>query len=196
MIGRILRGDTMGSTCGTRIGTLNEEGARFGAFVQACPEGASKGAIGVISAVRIEDDPLVRQLILSDSVTPATLADQRENRLVPVEIGMVHVGYKRDGALLQTLPPQPPLSLEPVHMLPRPDVCAFTERFDFFRLILSAPDIPTEELLAAALLEAAECREAPERRAFLVGAGRELARLLGGDLLRLERVLNLIGRQL
>jgi len=66
---------------------------------------------------------------------------------------------------------------------------AFTARFDYFRLVLEAREVPADELLAASLRAAAAARPASEREAFLVEAGRELARLLAGDPVRLEGLL-------
>ena len=68
-------------------------------------------------------------------------------------------------------------------------VQAVTDRFDYFRLVLEARDAPVDELLAASLRTAAAARPAEAREQFLVSAGRELARLLAGDPLRLEGLL-------
>ena len=66
---------------------------------------------------------------------------------------------------------------------------AFTSRFDYFRLVLDAHEVPADELLAASLRAGAAARPQPEREDFLVAAGRELARLLSGDPARLEGLL-------
>jgi hypothetical protein len=90
------------------------------------------------------------------------------------------------------LPPQPPITLDKVHYCSDEEILAFTERFDYLRLILNAADIPTDELIAAALQRAAAVRPPEERTRFLREAGRELARLLSGDLARLENLLRRI----
>ena len=194
LIGHVLRGSTTGFVCGTRINRLDLP--QFGAFVQApCGNGANQSdcVIGLIHAIQIDDDPLVRQLILADNVTPSTREDQRVNRMVPVEIGVLTVGYTSAGALFQALPPRPPLSLAEVTLCSADMVRAFCQRFDFFRLVLATTEVPADELLAASLrLAAGALPDVSERRAFLVRAGRELARLLGHDIGRLECVLNLI----
>ena len=69
------------------------------------------------------------------------------------------------------------------------EVRAFTARFDYFRLVLEAREVPVDELLAASLRDAAAARPEGERETFLVEAGRELARLLAGDPVRLEGLL-------
>jgi hypothetical protein len=57
---------------------------------------------------------------------------------------------------------------------------------------LNTSEVPTEELLAAALKHAAAARPQREQRDFLVNAGRRLAQLLSYDLTRLNHVLRLI----
>jgi hypothetical protein len=69
------------------------------------------------------------------------------------------------------------------------EVRAFTARLDYFRLVLDARQTPVDELLAASVRAAAAARPEEERETFLVDAGRELARLLAGDPLRLEGLL-------
>ncbi|MGD1996933.1 MAG: hypothetical protein PVH62_09185, partial [Anaerolineae bacterium] len=69
------------------------------------------------------------------------------------------------------------------------EVIAFTQRFDYFRLVLDAPTVPADALLTASLRLAAAARPAGEGEEFLVEAGRELARLLAGDLQRLDGML-------
>jgi hypothetical protein len=193
MIGHVLRGSTTGFVCGTRINKL--DAPEFGAFVEApCGNAAhSDRVIGLIYAIHIDDDPLVRQLILADNVTETTREDQRINRMVPVEISAINVGFFTDGRPRQALPPRPPLSLAPVHMCDREAVRNFCARFDFFRLLLNTSEVPADELLAASLrLAANTIEDQAERRDFLVRAGQELARLLSRDLARLERILTLI----
>ncbi len=191
LIGQVLRASTVGFVCGTRSQSI--EHPSFGAFVRTQPdEDSGLAVIGLIHAISIDDDPLVRQMILANNMNPATIRDQRENRMVPLEISVLNVGYEQDGKLHQALPPRPPLSLDPVYLCDAATVARFTARLDFLRLVLSAGDVPTEELLAAALKNAADVRPLAERRAFLVEAGRQLAGLLSQDLPRLQYVLRLL----
>jgi hypothetical protein len=55
--------------------------------------------------------------------------------------------------------------------------------------VLAAADAPADQLLAAALRMAAQARPPDQREGYLVGAGRELARLLAADLTRLDGIL-------
>jgi len=190
-IGQVLRADTTGFVCGTP--SQDFALPSFGAFVQTLPsDGQGITVIGLIHAISIDDDPLVRQMVLSGTNNEALVNDQRVNRLVPVEISVLNVGYLADGALFHTLPPRPPLSLDAVMLCDDALVGRFTERLDFLRLVINARDLPTEELLAAALKHAAQARPASQRREFLIHAGRHVATLLAQDMARLQHVLRLI----
>jgi hypothetical protein len=191
LIGRVLRASTVGYACGTRSHELDTPS--FGAFVQTrFNNGEVVDVIGLIYAIHIDDDPLVRQLIMANSMNTATLRDQRENRMVPVEISVVNIGYSINGQSYHNLPPRPPMSLDPVFMCNNDCIYDFTQKFDFFRLVLNTPEVPAEELLAASLKHAASARPAREQRDFLIRAGRRLAQMLSYDLPRLNHLLRLI----
>ncbi|WP_119065439.1 hypothetical protein [Aggregatilinea lenta] len=192
VIGSVLRASTMGFVCGTRSQAI--EHPSFGAFVRTYHSAdADIEVIGLIHAISIDDDPLVRQLILANNMSNAAMRDQRENRLVPVEISVVNVGFIERDRVYHNLPPRPPLSLDPVQLCDRNCILHFTEQLDWLRLVLNTSDVPAEELLAAALLHASGARaNEQEQYRFLVGAGRRLAGLLSYDLPRLQHLLRLI----
>jgi hypothetical protein len=191
LVGRVLRASTVGYACGTRSNELDTPS--FGAFVQTkFFNGHEVDVIGLIYAIHVDDDPLVRQLIMANHVNQATLRDQRENRMMPVEISVVNIGYIIEGQSYHNLPPRPPMSLDPVYLCDAECIYDFTQKFDFFRLVLNTSEVPAEELLAAALRRAADARPTNERHDFLVGAGRRLAQLLSHDLARLNHLLRLI----
>ena len=193
IIGRVLRASTRGFSCGThstRIGDHHD----FGAFVRApVANDPDQWVIGLISAVEIKDDLMISELVMAEWVNPNVLRDQRENRMIPVEVGVLNIGYHMsNGEFVHSFPPRPPMSLSEVTLCPPEEVCAFTNRLDFFRLVLQASEVPSEDLLAMALRYALACRVPDERQAFRVAAGRQLARLLTGDLRRLAHILALL----
>lgn len=191
-VGRVLRASTTGFDCGARGSTIDERHV-FGAFVKVpIAEDRSMYAYGLIYAIKIEDDPLARELVMASIVDNTALLDQRENRMVPVEICVINIGFQNGGALMQALPPRPPLSLSEVQLCSGDEIYVFTQRFDFFRLVLSASEVQSDELLAAAVRYAAWAYPDQERYDFLVRCGRQLAGLLSHDLKRLSRVLALI----
>lgn len=189
-IGRVTRCSTRGFVGAVRL--PEPEWPVFGTFCQAEAQQGRSHVIGLIYDLSIEDDELARQLAASEALSPELLADSQVNRQVPVEYHALAVGYRIGDGFTQMLPPQPPLTLAPVHLLPAAQVRAFTERLDFLPLVLAVPEIPVDDLLAAALRTAAAVRPDSERRAYLVRAASECARLLGRDLTRLESLVRAI----
>jgi len=192
IVGRVLRASTTGFDCGTR-GSKIDELHTFGAFVKvAISEDEAAHAVGLIYAIRIDDDPLARELVMASFVDNNALLDQRENRMVPVEICVINIGYMVNGQMIHSIPPRPPMSLCEVELCESNEVYDFTQRMDFFRLVLSAKEVPSDELMAAALRYASWAYPEQERYEFLVRCGRKLAGLLSHDLKRLAHVLELI----
>ena len=191
VIGRVLRASTTGFDCGTH--STDIERHTFGAFVKVSVANSSTLSVfGLIYAIRIDDDPLVRRLVMANNVNNSTLMDQRENRMIPVEISVINIGFSDNGTMIQSLPPRPPLSLSEVELCTADEVYRFTQRCDFFRLVLNASEVPSDELLAAALRYASYAYPEREQYDFLVRCGRHIAVLLSNDLKRLSHVLMLI----
>ncbi len=188
-IGWVLRASTIGFAVGCRV--LQPSVPRFGDLVKV-PLPDDSHIFGLVYAVQVRDDPAVRHLILAGEMEPEAVLDQRENRLVPIEISVLVVGYQRDGVIFQGLPPQPPLSLDTLIMCDKADIRAFTEQFDYIQLALNAAQIPTDELLITNLRQSAEVYPLESRRQFLLNVGRELARRLSFDLVRLDGILRRI----
>ncbi len=191
-IGHVLRASTVGFSAGAQVTQI--EGPAFGMVVRAQPRLDSRDVVyGLLYDIHIDDDPLVRQLVLADAVSEETVRDQRHHRIVPLEMSVLAIGYRTyDGVVRHMLPPRPPLSLDPVFLCTAEETREITSRFDYFRVVLGASQVPGEQLLAANLMIAARTRPESEQYSFLVEAGREAARLLGGDLARLDYLLKLI----
>ncbi len=60
---------------------------------------------GLIYDIHIDDDGLVRQLITAENISDEVMRDNRENRTVPVEIGVLALGYEENGQVAHLLPP-------------------------------------------------------------------------------------------
>lgn len=185
----VLRSSTTGFAVGCRV--LEPEMPQFGDFVKV-PVSETLTIIGLIYDVRVNDDPSVRQLILAGDVDPEAILDQRQNRLVPIEMSVLVVGYRREATFVQNLPPQPPITLDALYPCTPEEVVSFTERLDYLRLILKPRQIPADELLIANLTYAAAQRAPESRREFLLNAAREISRQLSSDLLRLDNILRQI----
>ena len=196
-VGRVLRAGTRGFAIGCAV--MQPDIPAFGSFVRADGLRPGSAIYGLIYDVSVEDDPFVRQFISADP-PEEVVRDQRENRQVPIEVSVLAVGTGQDlggdGArIYHCLPAQPPVTLDWLYQCTDEEVRAFTARFDYFRLVLDAREVPADELLAASLRAAAAARPEDERETFLVEAGRELARLLAGDPVRLEGLLRRLRNQ-
>jgi hypothetical protein len=190
-VGWVLRASTVGFAVGCRV--LQPTTPHFGDLVKVPLSGGDNTDIfGLIYDVQVPDDPSVRQLILVGQMESEVMRDQRENRLVPIEVSVLVVGYQQGGRIVQGLPPQPPISLDTLVVCDDDDLRRFSEQLDYLRLTLNAAQIPADELLIANLSRAAETRSPEIRRVFLLKAGRELARLLSYDLVRLDSILRRI----
>jgi len=154
VIGRILRASTTGFAVGCRVGQLSVPA--FGSLVKAQPVDERDAIYGLIYNMNIDDDPLVRRLVLAENPPESVISDQRQNRLLPIEMSVLAVGYELDGELHHGLPPRPPLNLDPVELCQDVgDVVAFTGRLSYLRLILRAvgSNVPVDQLLVAHILD-------------------------------------------
>ncbi len=185
-IGYVLRSSTTGFVVGCKI--MKEDTPQFGALVKVAVT-PQTNIIGVIYDVTVRDDPSVRQLILSGTLAPEAVLDQRENRLVPIEVGVLILGFQREMNFAQALPPQPPISLEELSLCTTDETVAFTEQLDFLRFILNAQHAPADDLAVACLTRAAELRAPEVRREYLLAAGRHIGRLLFDDMRRFDTIL-------
>lgn len=187
IIGRVLRSSTVGFAGACRL--PEPDVPTFGGYVCAAIQRDTAKVVGLVYNVNIDDDLFARQLAVADDLSETYIADQQQNRQVPVEFSVLAVGYQSSAGYIQSLPPQPPVTLDPVYMCEADEIRAFTASFDFFRLVLATMEVPSDELLTAALRSAAAARPPAERRDFLIDAGRECARLLSRDLLRLDNLI-------
>ncbi|MGC8781485.1 MAG: hypothetical protein ACP5UQ_11525 [Anaerolineae bacterium] len=160
----------------------------FGALVRA--ENADGSATyGLVGNISVEDDPFVRQLVAAGVENEEYIADQRQRRQVPVAVDVLVVGWGIGLEIYQRLPPHPPGTLDRIYPCAAAEVVRFTERHDWLRFVLAAADLPADALAVAALRAAADARPADQREAYLIRAGRELAKLLAQDLTRLDGIL-------
>jgi len=149
-IGRVLRAGTAGFVIGCQVQHLARPS--FGCLVKAQPVDEREAIFGLIYNMDVADDPLVRRLILAESPREEVISDQRRNRLLPIEMSVLAVGYCLNGRFYHGLPPRPPLNLDPVHLCHDPaELIRFTDRLGYLRLILRAADmgVPVDQLLVA-----------------------------------------------
>lgn len=177
-IARLLRAGTRGFVAGCRVDQLDSPA--FGALVRA-PLGANSQVFGLIHDIHIDDDGLVRQLVTADRVSDEVIRDNRERRIVPLEISVLTVGFAQGGQIFHSLPPRPPLSLDLVYLCDEEDLVHFSSegRLGYFRHIMGAQDVPVAEVLAAHVHQASAAHKDGGR--WWDTAVREIIALLRDD---------------
>jgi hypothetical protein len=196
-IGYLLRAGTTGFVAGCSVSQL--EAPALGALVRA-PVGEDYSVYGLITDIHIDDDGLVRQLVTAGEVREKVIADSRVNRIVPVEMSVLAVGYEQGGKVSHLLPPRPPLSLDVITLCSEAELAKFIgadahpgqgrERFGYFRHILQAKDIPVGEVLAAHILNV---KQKTKNERWVEAAMQELITLLRDDYPTLMAVLGALG---
>jgi hypothetical protein len=188
-IGHLLRAGTTGFVAGCSVSQL--EAPAFGALVRA-PLEEDTSVYGLITDIHIDDDGLVRQLVTAGNVSAEVMHDNRERRIVPVEMSVLAVGYEQGGRISHLLPPRPPLSLDVIYLCSDAEVAKFTGagHFGYFRHVLQAKDIPIGEVLAAHIQQASI---AHKDKAWAGNAAQELITLLRDDYPTLMSVLGALG---
>jgi hypothetical protein len=196
-IGHLLHSSTTQFVAGCSVKQL--EAPSLGALVRA-PMEADYQVFGLITDIHIDDDGLVRQLVTAGNVSTDVMRDSRENRIVPVEMSVLAVGYEQDGKIFHMLPPRPPLSLDVIYLCSDSELARFTgagahpeparRDFGYFRHILQAQEIPVGEVLAAHILQV---KRQTKNEQWVDQAIQELITLLRDDYPTLMSVLGALG---
>ncbi|RRR72816.1 MAG: hypothetical protein EI684_09690 [Candidatus Viridilinea halotolerans] len=170
----------------------------FGSLVRAATREGNLAVYGLVYEIRTGSrDAGGRAVVRGRTYSGRELFDAEiyfENpdlaEVLQTEFAALTVGFVEGKALYHYLPPHPP----PVHYSVYPcttdELVHFSEEHACFRNILFASQVPSDELLAAYIRNAARARNAS--RDYLVRAGRELAGLLKDDYDRLAALLRRI----
>lgn len=171
----------------------------FGALVRAQARAEDAAVYGLVYDIRTgSKEPGGRALVRGRTYSGRELYDAEIYHEHPdlaevlqTEFTAITVGFVAAGRVRQYLPPQPPPVHYSVYECGDDELIGFTEGTDFFRTLLFAYQIPSDELLSAVIRAAARARAATERD-YLVYAGREVASLLKDDYDRLTAILRRI----
>jgi hypothetical protein len=176
-IGRVLRANTTGFAVGSRVNQLSTPG--FGSLVKAQPIGEHEAIYGLLYNINIDDDQLIRRLVMVEDPRPEVIEDQRTNRILPIEMSVLAVGYRLNDTLYYSLPPRPPLNLDPVLLVEdTQELLQFTDNLGYLRLILRAEGsrVPVDQLLVAHMHDV--YRRRGDDVKWVVSVVRELIELL------------------
>ena len=198
-IGEVIESTTTGFTAGAYELLAAPP---FGALVRAQARAESTVVYGLVYEIRTgSKEPGGRALVRGRTYAGRELYDAEIYHEHPdlaevlqTEFSAITVGFVEDGRIRQYLPPQPPPVHYSVYECTGEELVRFSEVTDFFRTLLFANQIPSDELLAAIIRSAARARSGTEggERAYLVHAGREVASLLTDDYDRLTAILGRI----
>lgn len=191
----LLRAGIAGFVAGCRVTDIGV--LRFGELVKTRSDDATQAyAYGLIYDIHIDDDGLVQQLAIANTIDKNVINDNRVNRNVPLEMSVIAVGYQKNGQIKHLLPPRPPLSLDVIEKCSDKELSDFTtatERFGYFRHILRAKELPIGELLAAHIEQAHNANTLNGNPDWINKATKELITLLRDDYHTLMSVLSALG---
>ena len=115
-------------------------------------------------------------------------ANPQLTRLLATDFSVLVVGYVEGKHQHQFLPPKSSSIHGFVHICQRDEISAFTQSLDFLSLLLNARiSLPVDEVVAACVRQCSSVHDQPD--AFLIKAGKELTRMLSGDVNRLNSLL-------
>jgi hypothetical protein len=175
------------------------EAPPFGALVRAQARADDMAVYGLVYDIRTgSKEPGGRALVRGRTYSGRDLYDAEIYHehpdlaeLLQTEFSAITAGFIMHGQIHQYLPPQPPPVHYSVYECTDEELARFTDTSDFFRALLFAYQIPSDELLAAVIRAAARARPGAERD-YLVQAGRAVASLLKDDYDRLTAILRRI----
>ncbi len=197
-VGRVLQASATDFLVGCRVTHLQNSGLAFGALVRvaaAQAEEAIPEIFGIIADIALPGDDLVKQLTIAADLPQSIHQDQHQRNL-PVEIRVLALGYRQEnGQIVHLLPPRPPLTLANLYLCTPAEVREFTTagRLGYFRHILRAQDVPTDELLAVHVQQARGAHRDQGDPQWVLRATRHLIALLRDDYDRLTRALDALG---
>ena len=198
-IGEVIESTTTGFTAGAYELLAAPP---FGALIRAQTRVESMAIYGLVYEIRTgSKEPGGRALVRGRTYAGRELYDAEIYHEHPdlaevlqTEFSAITVGFVEGTRVHQYLPPQPPPVHYSVYECAGDELARFTEQSDFFRTLLFAYQMPSDELLAAVIRAAARARAGLPggERAYLVQAGREVASLLKDDYDRLTAILRRI----
>lgn len=194
-IGEIIEATTTSFTAGT-YELL--EAPPFGALVRAQTRTNGVAIYGLVYTICTgSKEPGGRAIVRGRSYRGQTLYDEEIYQAHPdlaevlqTEFSALTVGFAEHGRTYHYLPSHPPPVHYSVYLCDDDELQNFGHSSDFFRGVLFAPNVPSDELLPATIRAIARTRD--DKRDYLVHAGRKVACLLKDDYDRLSALLGKI----
>ncbi|NET01085.1 MAG: hypothetical protein F6K62_06445 [Sphaerospermopsis sp. SIO1G2] len=170
----------------------------FGSWVCATDEESGNIIYGVVcNATTMPIDSVHRARALGLSLQTLREEQPQIFAMLKTEFRSVIVGFEQsfqgvnnNQSIYQYLPPRPPQIHQAVYLCQPEAIIQFTDKLDFLRTLLITNSVPIESLVASAIREVYQLRQAD--REWLIKAGRHLSILLKDDYDRLRFILSQI----
>ena len=190
-IGRMLSANSR--ECVVSSLTPQNEIPPFGSMLRI-PLGKDQPEIyAVVTDITLEEDGFLRQIASSSAISEEVIRDAQENRSVPIVLRAAYIGYTEEDRVLHLLPPRPPVTLTEIYPCSAREICEFTRKFGYLRLLLDVTNLPAGELLAVHLRQAAKAHVQLGDTDWAQRAVEEVMDLLGGDPAALIAVMGAVG---
>ena len=148
---------------------------------------------GVVTDVTLEEDGFLRQIASSADISEEVIRDAQENRSVPIVIRVAYIGYTEEDRVLHLLPPRPPVTLTSIYPCSAREICEFTRKLGYLRLLMNVTNLPAGELLAVHLRLTAKAHTQLGDSGWASGAVEEVMDLYSGNPDALIAVMGAIG---
>lgn len=147
----------------------------------------------VVTDITLEEDGFLRQIASSDTISDEVIRDAQENRNVPIVLRAAFIGYMEDDRVLHLVPPRPPVTLTEIYPCTEREICEFTRKLGYLRMLMNVNSLPVSELLAVHLRQTAKAHIQMGDNDWIKRAVEEVIDLLSGDPAGLIAVLGAVG---
>jgi len=181
-IGQVVQADIAGFTAGWPL----HQTPPLGSLLKVDEAGTIYSVVCNARTESIDGRPPVARLSGETDLESYLEKHPHLRHLLQTTCDAVVVGHQDGAQIRHYLPSAPPPLFAPVLVCSPEETARFSDELDFLTLLLASPT-HADEMTAACLRRAAAAHK--DGRAFLVRAGKELARLLGAEPQRLTSIL-------
>jgi hypothetical protein len=188
IIGQVVRADIAAFTAGCPL----HQTPPLGSLLKVTDSGVVFAVVGDARTESIDGRPPVARLSGETDLEAYLEKHPHLRHLLQTTCDAVVVGHEDGSQVRHYLPSAPAPLFAPVRLCPPEETARFSQELDFLKLLLASPahaDEMTAACLRLAAAAHASATDGGDGRAFLVRAGKELARLLGAEPQRLTSIL-------
>lgn len=177
------------------IGTLSKQDSipAFGSMLRIPLKKDGIDIYAVVTDITLEEDGFLRSIAGNAALSDEIILDAQENRNVPIVVRAVFVGFVEHDRVLHQLPPRPPVTLTEIYPCTEKEICGFTRKLGYLRLLLTVNNVPVGELPASHIRYAAKAHAQRGEKDWAERAVTEVMDLMQGDPAGLVSVLGAIG---